>query len=157
MKNKSITFEYAEKMRPLIPLAHKAYGSKSQNTPAHQASKEYTRLVTEFVENKGSLIDLSKELGVSYSGLRRRAFTASVPTLDNKRSRIRLAPEAIDAAVERVKNARNAGTEKYHEQLFVEYYENGVSLSAIAKGLGISNAGPLYYGVQRHARRDAHV
>jgi hypothetical protein len=157
MKNTAITKEYAEKMRPLIPLAHKAYGSKTQNTPAHQASREYTRLVCEFVENKGSLIHLSQELGVSYSGLRRRVFTSAVPTLNNKKGRTRLAPEVVEAAVARVKEARAAGTEKYHEQLAIEYYQTGVSLSAIAKGLGISNAGPLYYGVQRHVQRAEHV
>lgn len=157
MKNVAITQEYAEKMRPLIPLAQKAYGAKSQNTPAHQASREYTRLLVEFVEKKGSLIHLSQALEVSYSGLRRRVFTSSVPTMSNKNARAKLAPEIIDAAVARVRDARQAGTEKYHEQLAIEYYQNGISLSVIAKGLGISNAGPLYYGVQRHAQRTSHV
>lgn len=157
MKNVAITQEYAEKMRPLIPLAQKAYGAKSQNTPAHQASREYTRLLVEFVEKKGSLIHLSQALEVSYSGLRRRVFTSSVPTMNNKNARAKLAPEIIDAAVARVRDARQSGTEKYHEQLAIEYYQNGISLSVIAKGLGISNAGPLYYGVQRHAQRTSHV
>lgn len=157
MKNTAITQEYAEKMRPLIELAQKAYGAKSQNTPAHQASREYTRLAVEFVEKNGSLIHLSQALGVSYSGLRRRVFTATVPPMTNKSSRGRLAPEIVEAAVERVRLAREQGTEKYHEQLATEYYQTGVSLSLIAKGLGISNAGPLYYGVQRHTQRVAHV
>lgn len=157
MKNTAITREYAEKMRPLLPLAQKAYGAKSQNTPAHQASREYTRLAVEFVEKKGSLIHLSQELGVSYSGLRRRVFTSSVPPMTNKNSRTRLAPELIEEAVERVRVARASSTEKYHEQLAIEYYQNGISLSSIAKGLGISNAGPLYYGVQRHTQRAERV
>lgn len=157
MKNAAITQEYAEKMRPLIPLAQKAYGAKSQNTPAHQASKEYTRLLVEFVEKKGSLIHLSQTLEVSYSGLRRRVFTSSVPAMSNKNARARLAPEIAEAAVERVREARQSGTERYHEQLAIEYYQNGVSLSVIAKGLGISNAGPLYYGVQRHTQREKNV
>jgi hypothetical protein len=134
-----------------MPLAHKAYGSKSQNTPAHQASKEYTRLLVEFVENKGSLIHLSTELEVSYSGLRRRVMTASLPAMNNKNARTKLDPNVVEEAVARVQEARKISTEKYHEQLAIEYYKNGISLSVIAKGLGISNAGPLYYGVQRHA------
>lgn len=159
MKNTAITQEYADKIRPLISLAHRAYGAKSQNTPAHQASREYTRLLVEFVEKNGSLMKLSQALEVSYSGLRRRVFSASVPPMSNKSttSRVRPAPEVIDAAVERVRVARATSTEKYHEQLAKEYYETGVSLSAIAKGLGISNAGPLYYGVQRHVQRLARV
>lgn len=157
MKNKAITHEYAEKMRPLVPLAQKAYGSKAQNTPAHQASREYTMLLAEFVEKKGSLIDLAKELGVSYSGLRRRVFSSAVPPMTNKQLSGHLTPELIEQAVERVRVARAAGTRKYHEQLAIEYYKNGVSLSSIAKGLGLSNAGPLYYGVQRHIQREANV
>lgn len=150
MKNTAITQQYAEKIRPLMPLAHKAYGSKTQNTPAHQASREYTRLLVEFVENKGSLIHLSTELEVSYSGLRRRVMTASLPAMNNKHARTKLDPNVAEEAIARVQEARKVSTEKYHEQLSIEYYKNGISLSVIAKGLGISNAGPLYYGVQRH-------
>lgn len=157
MKNRSITQEYAEKMKPLVSLAQKAYGSKSQNTPAHQASREYTMLLVEFVEKKGSLMDLAKALEVSYSGLRRRVFSASVPPMSNKQKSTRATPEVVDQAIERVRIARAAGTRKYHEQLAIEYYQNGVSLASIAKGLGLSNAGPLYYGVQRYIQREAHV
>jgi hypothetical protein len=154
-KNTALTQEYAEKMRPLIPLAQKAYGSKSQNTPAHQASRQYTELLVEFVEKNGSLIHLAKELEVSYAGLRRRVFTSSIPAMDNKTSRKKIDPETLEAAVARVREAKAAGTVKYHEQLAHEYYSNGISLSAIAKGLGVANAGPLYYGVQRHVHKTA--
>lgn len=157
MKNEDTIKEYAEKMRPLISLAQKAYGAKSQNTPAHQASQEYTRLLVEFSRKKGSLIGLARELEVSYSGLRRRIFMSEVPSVNNKGARKKLTPEEADAAVERVRQARELGTHKYHEQLAVEYQQNGVSLSIIAKGLGISNAGPLYYGVQRHIQRVSDV
>lgn len=155
MRNEKMTQEYAEKLRPLMELAHRAYGAKNQNTPAHRASNEYTRLLTEFVEKKGSLIELAEALGVSYSGLRRRVYTSSVPTMNNRNARKKVSPEIAEAAIARVAEARSISTVRYHEQLSIEYYENGVSLSVIAKGLGISNAGPLYYGVQRHARRMA--
>jgi hypothetical protein len=153
MKNKAITEEYAEKMRPLLPLAQKAYGAKDQDTPAHSASRQYTELLVEFSKNGGSLSDLAVTLGASYSGMRRRIFTAEMPTMKNTHSRRKHDQETIDAAVERVREARKYGPAKYHEQLAAEYYGNGISLSVIAKGLGISNAAPLYYGVQRHAQR----
>jgi hypothetical protein len=153
MKNKAITEEYAEKMRPLLPLAQKAYGAKDQNTPAHNASRQYTELLVEFSKNGGSLSDLAVVLGASYSGMRRRIFTAEMPTMKNSHPRRKHDQETIDAAVERVRDARKYGPVKYHEQLAAEYYGNGISLSAIAKGLGITNAAPLYYGVQRHAQR----
>ena len=153
MKNETITREYAEKMRPLVPLAQKAFGAKNQNTPAHQASKEYTRLLVEFVNNSGSLMSLSKELEVSYSGLRRRVFASTIPTISSKGTRKKLSDVEIEAAIERVLHARAGSTAEYHAQLATEFYENGVPLAVIAKGLGISNAGPLYYGIQRHTRR----
>ena len=143
-------------MKPLVSLAKKAYGPKNQSTPAHQASQEYTRLLKEFHDNGGSLLDLSQELGVAYSGLRRRVFTADLPTLHETRpaAMSKRQPEEIAAAIERVRTAKIQGTLKYHAQL-AEEYANGFSLGAIAKGLGITNAGPLYYGVQRHAIRKA--
>jgi hypothetical protein len=78
-------------------------------------------------------------------------MTASLPAMNNKNARTKLDPNVAEEAVARVQEARKISTEKYHEQLSIEYYKNGISLSVIAKGLGISNAGPLYYGVQRHA------
>lgn len=154
MKNTQLTQEYAERIRPLIPLATKAYGAKSQTTPAHEASRAYTQYLVEFTDNGGSLIELSKELGVSYAGMRRRVFTANVPAMKTE-ARRKLTPEEADEAVMRVRTAREQSTAKYHEQLAIEYYQNGVSLSIIAKGLGITNAAPLYYGVQRHVQRNS--
>lgn len=155
MKNYELAKEYAEKIKPLLPLATKAYGAKNQNTPAHNASREYTKLLVEYNKKGGSLLYLAQELNVAYSGVRRRVFTADIPAMTNNSPRKKADPAKIDAAVERVKNARLKGTEKYHAQLAHEYYKNGISLSAIAKGLGIKNAGPLYYGVQRHTTRES--
>lgn len=152
MKNTALVEEYAEKIAPLVPLAQKAYGAKSQNTPAHQASREYTRLLVEFVDKKGSLTLLARRLEVSYAGIRRRVITANLPPMTNKEKRS-VDQETIDAAVQRVSEAKKISTRRYHAQLAKEYYETGVSLSAIAKGLGAANTGPLYYGVQRHVQR----
>lgn len=148
-----LTKDYAEKIQPLLPLAQKAYGSRDQNTPAHVASKEYTRLLQEYVDAGGSLLKLSELLQVSYSGIRRRVFTAKVPPMKSNGSRKKPTQPEIDEAVARVREARSTNTARYHEQLSIEYFQNGISLSYIAKGLGIANAGPLYYGVQRHSLR----
>ena len=155
MKNATLVEEYADKIAPLIPLAQKAYGAKNQKTAAHEASREYTRLLVEFVAKKGSLTKLSQRLGVSYAGMRRRVITADLPAMKNTTDKGRriVDQETIDAAVSRVAEAKKLSTRRYHAQLAKEYYETGVSLSAIAKGLGVANAGPLYYGVQRHVQR----
>jgi hypothetical protein len=145
---------YAEKIKPLLPLAKKAYGSKKQTTPAHEASREYTRLLKEFADAGGNLIPLSKKIGVSYSGVRRRVFTADQPPVTNGNARKKITEQELQAAVDRVKSAKAFNSKAYHAQLAKEYYENGISLGAIAKGLGIKNASPLYYAVQRHAIRE---
>jgi transposase-like protein len=146
--------EYAEKIRPLLPLATKAYGPKNQKTAAHEASRKYTDLLVEYTNKGGSLLYLAQELDVAYSGVRRRVFTSNIPAMTNNNARKKNDPAKIEAAVTRVKNARLKGTQKYHAQLAHEYYKNNISLSAIAKGLGIKNAAPLYYGVQRHITRE---
>jgi hypothetical protein len=58
----------------------------------------------------------------------------------------------IDDAAARVTNAKIVSIEKYHEQLHNEYY-SGIPMNVLAKALGISNAAPLYYGIQRHYKR----
>lgn len=147
--------EYAEKISPLLEKAQRAYGAKTQNTPAHVASREYTALLVEYAEKGGSLMELATALGVSYSGIRRRVMSAGVPSIRSTMTRRKLTPEELDEAIARVKTAKSHSTDRYHEQLATEYYENGVSLGKIAEGLGISNAAPLYYGVQCHLRRTA--
>lgn len=152
--SEELTKTYAEKIRPHLDLAKKAYGARNQSTPAHIASKNYTQLLKEFSEQGGSLLKLADELGVAYSGMRRRVFTADMPSAKNFWTKKKLSSEEVDAAIARVRNARELGPREYHKQLSTEYYDNGVSLGAIAKGLGIKNAAPLYYGVNRHTMRE---
>lgn len=153
--SEELTKEYAEKIKPMLELAKKAYGSRNQSTPAHIASKAYTALLIEYTEKDGSLLRLANELGVAYSGMRRRVFTAKTPSALNSWTNKNLAADEVAAAIERVRLAKqNGGTRAYHRQLSTEYYKNGVSLGAIAKGLGIKNAAPLYYGVNRHTLRE---
>jgi hypothetical protein len=155
MKNETLTQEYADQIRPLLDLARRAYGSRTQSTPAHEASRRYTELLIEYHEKNGSLLDLAATLGVAYSGIRRRIFTSKTPSLEEAAPKRKATAEELDAALERVRTAKAQGPRQYHAQLSAEYHQNGISLGAIAKGLGIANAAPLYYGVQRHMQRVA--
>ena len=144
--------QYKAKIEPLFPLAKKAYGSRSQNTPAHKASREYTRLLVEFYSLGGSLPELAKALKVAYPGLRRRVVMESV-SISNIKPQKKANRSELPAAVERVKIARQSGdVSTYHKQL-AEEYKNGFSLQDIAKGLGLGSAAPLYYGAQRSLQK----
>lgn len=144
--------QYKAKIEPLFPLAKKAYGSRSQNTPAHQASREYTKLLIEFYEQGGSLPELAKALGVAYPGLRRRVVMKDVAISKVKPKR-KASKSELPAAIERVRVARQSkDVNAYHDQL-AEEYKNGFSLQDIAKGLGLGSAAPLYYGAQRSLQK----
>ena len=144
--------QYKAKIEPLFPLAKKAYGSRSQNTPAHKASREYTRLLVEFYSLGGSLSELAKALKVAYPGLRRRVVMESV-SISNIKPQKKANKSELPSAVERVKIARQSGdVSNYHKQL-AEEYKSGFSLQDIAKGLGLGSAAPLYYGAQRSLQK----
>jgi hypothetical protein len=144
--------QYKAKIEPLFPLAKKAYGSRSQNTPAHKASREYTRLLVEFYSLGGSLPELAKALKVAYPGLRRRVVMESV-SISNIKPQKKANKSELPLAVERVKIARQSGdVSNYHKQL-AEEYKSGFSLQDIAKGLGLGSAAPLYYGAQRSLQK----
>jgi transposase-like protein len=147
----SLVQEYAEKIRPLLPLAKKAYGSRTQDTPAHSASREYTRLLVEFHELGGPLTELAKELGVAYAGLRRRVVMRNV-SVSSVRSKPRGSMEGVQEAVQRIQAAKSIGVDAYHDQLAAEY-RSGISLAGIARELGLYSSAPLYYGVQRSLQR----
>jgi hypothetical protein len=145
--------QYKALIEPLFPLAKRAYGSRNQNTPAHQASREYTRLLCEFYSLGGSLPELAKAINVAYPGIRRRVVMESV-SISEIKPRKKASRSELPAAVERVKNAKQVGgVEAYHDQL-AEEYKNGFSLQDLAKGLGLSSAAPLYYGAQRSLQKN---
>ena len=148
-----LLLEYAEKIRPILPLAKKAYGSRNQNSPEHDASRQYTDYLIEFKEKGGSLPQLAKTLEVAYPGLRRRVIMQDVNVASIKPKNRATHQENIDAA-DRVKTAKSIGVDQYHDQLAQEY-RNGVSLSVLARELGLSSAAPLYYGVQSSLKRNA--
>jgi transposase-like protein len=139
--------KYKTKLEKLLPLAQKAYGSRSHVSPEHQASKQYTELLKEYYDNGGSLVKMASELGVAYAGLRRRVVMYDAPALP-PRKRSKMTPEQTDKAIERIKKAKQKSTDAYHAQV-VKEYENGVSLAKVAGGLGLSSSQPLYYAVQR--------
>jgi hypothetical protein len=143
--------KYAELIQPLLEDAKKAYGSRSQSSPAHQASREYTRLLIEFRGMGGSLPLLAKRLNVAYAGVRRRVVMNGINVSNIKPSQ-RIRGEAVKQAAARVRAAKERGTDNYHDQL-AEEYKSGISLSNLSKELGLSSAAPLYYGVQRSLQR----
>ncbi len=145
--------EYRIKIEPILPMAKKAYGSREQTTPAHDASREYTRLLTEFHDRGGSLPRLAKELSVAYAGMRRRVVMQDV-SVSSVKPRVRAKTEELGDAIVRVKAAKALNVDDYHDQLAAEY-EAGISLSVLARSMGLSSAAPLYYGVQRSLQRRA--
>lgn len=151
--DENLVQEYKSKIEPILPLAKKAFGARSKSSPAHDASRQYTQLLIEYYKRGGSLPKLARELNVAYAGLRRRVVMDNVAVSAIKSSSsIKLSPEAYIEAANRVKSAKEIGVDAYHDQLAAEY-KAGVSLSRLAKELGLSSAAPLYYGVQRSLQR----
>lgn len=144
--------EYASKIEPLLPVAKKAYGSRNQETPAHDASREYTRLLREFHSKGGSLPMLARRLKVNYAGVRRRVVMSDI-SVSIVKPKIRVKNQDITSAAKRVLDAKAKDVDSYHDQLAIEY-RNGISLSNLAKEMGLSSAAPLYYGVQRSIQRN---
>ncbi len=139
--------QYAQRMEPLLPLAKKAYGSRDTQSPQHEASREYTRLLVEFYNAGGSLLKMADRLQVTYAGLRRRVTTADV-TPSSHRPRRKFPQEVYDAALKDILKAKAEGTHAYHTALF-NHWESGLSMAKIAKDMGLSSANPLYYGVNK--------
>ena len=150
-KQLALVEQYAKKLEPLVESAKRAYGSRNQAKAEHKASRKYTELLVEYYNKGGSIQMLAQRLDVTYAGIRRRIVTSQsvIPPMARSKG---LTEEAVTSAVERVRAAKAKTTEKYHAAIARER-EAGIPLSAIAKGLGISNAAPLYYALQRHYSR----
>ena len=149
--DENLVQEYKSKIEPILPLAKKAFGARSKSSPAHDASREYTKLLIEYYKRGGSLPKLAKELKVAYAGVRRRVVMDDVAVSREKTS-IRLTPEQVQEAAKRVIQAKGESVDAYHDQLAKEY-QSGISLANLAKAMGLSSAAPLYYGVQRSLQR----
>lgn len=147
MTNDELLAEYVPLIQPLLPLAKKAYGSRDLDTPQHKASREYTRLLKEFYEKGGSLLDLGEQLGVTYAGMRRRIITADVEPVRG-RARPKFSDNEYLVVLGGILNAKSQNTAAYHLALF-EAYQKGYSMSRLAKLMHLSSANPLYYGVNK--------
>jgi transposase-like protein len=144
--------DYAKKIQPILPLAKKAFGSRTHTTPAHIASRKYTQLLVEYYEKGGSLVAMAKELDVSYAGIRRRVLTADIEALPT-RKRSSLTEAQLEKSIERIKKAKAKSVEAYHDALASEY-EKGISLAKVASALGIASSQPLYWAINQVKLRD---
>lgn len=145
--------EYAQLIEPILPLAQKAYGARTRLGPHHEASREYTKLLSEFQSRGGSLPLLARRLNVNYAGIRRRVAMRDISASSFKPISTRKSEEEIEQATLRVLDAKMQGTDPYHDQLAKEY-RAGFAISIIAKKMGLSSASPLYYGIQRSIQRN---
>jgi len=119
-------------LKHFFPLAKKAYGSRKQDTPAHRASREYTRLLVEFSSLGGNVPELAKVLKVAYPGIRRRIIMEKVSISDIVQERIADKSE-LPNAIQRIKAAKeNGGSVFYHNQLTKEYI-NGLFFTRFSK------------------------
>ncbi len=147
--------EYADRIRPLLEDAKKAYGSRDADTPQHAASREYTRILVEFHDADGSLPKLAEKLGVAYAGIRRRVTNAKL-TPTPKHKRVKYSDEEYARVVSEIQAAKLAGTEQYHDKLLA-VQESGYSFARIAREMEFSSAFPLYYGADRARARRAGI
>lgn len=147
MTNDELVEKYTALIEPLLPLAQKAYGPRDQDTPQHEASRLYTKYLCDFYSEGGSLLDLSKKLGVNYAGMRRRITTASLPPRKS-RPLVSFSDEEYSKAVDAIIVAKSGGTEIYHRTV-KDYYDQGYSMKKLANLMGLSSANPLYFGVNQ--------
>jgi transposase-like protein len=143
---------YSKKIKPILPLAKRAFGSRIHMTPEHKASREYTQLLVEYYNKGGSLVALANELGVTYAGLRRRVLTADIPAQPS-RKKSAMTDTQTQKGIERIKKAKDKSPDAYHDALASEY-DKGISLAKVAEALGISSSQPLYWGVHRAKLRE---
>jgi hypothetical protein len=142
--NTDLVGEYAERIRPLLPLAARAYGTQGPNSPSRQASDEVNKLLLEYVDQHGgNVTHLANELegDISLAGLRRRLRSARngglLGSTSLSRKRGNKDPERVAAAAEIIRQARNVSPTSYGDAVR-EVYQSGISLSAVAKELGCS-------------------
>lgn len=138
--NQDLVHEYAERLRPLLPLAGRAYGTQQPNSPARQASDEVNRIILKYVGAGGNMTHLANALedDISLPGLRRRLRSARGGTLGKpNRKRGSKDPALVEAAAKRISEARVVSSAQYADAVR-HVYADGVSLSAVADKLGMS-------------------
>lgn len=142
--------EYADKIRPLLANAKRAYGSQAAGSPAREASEAVNAYLLMYVEANGQIPDLARQLegDISLSGLRRRIRIArgiDASSMEGKeqvvgrtpRPRGKKDPELVTEAVNKIQAARKVGGRAYGDAVRAAY-DDGISLKAIADEIGIS-------------------
>lgn len=132
-------------------LATQAFGSRATESAEHDASREYTRLLTEYSEKGGSLLKMAEALGVTYPSLRRRVMTSVIEPLPRSK-RSTATPAQYKKAVARIKASKALGVQTYHDTIR-SIYEDGIALNRLATELGLKSAYPLYYGLNKSRMR----
>jgi hypothetical protein len=138
--NTRLVEEYAEQIRPLLPLAAKAVGAQSPDSPARMASDKVNTLIREYMDEKGgNMTHLSHELvgDITLAGLRRRLRAArgkTLGTFSTSPKRGTSDPERVKAAADQIRQARALGSKPYRDAVRSVYSDN-VSLSAVADEL----------------------
>lgn len=139
---------YVNQIKPLLPLASRAYGTQHAGTPARDASDQVNELILRFATDEGgNITHLGKALapyGLGYPGVRRRLRTAKGgrklgvhPVTHTGRLRGSRDQARVGEAARRVKEAREAGQQEYKDAV-TEAYQSGVSLAAIAHEVDVS-------------------
>lgn len=138
--NQDLVAQYAEQLRPLLPLAGRAYGTQPADSPARQASDQVNKIILEYVAANGNMTHLANALDgdISLPGLRRRLRSARGGTLGKpNRKRGSKDPELVEAAARQISEARVVSSAQYADAVR-HVYADGVSLSAVADKLGMS-------------------
>lgn len=136
-------------------LATQAFGSRATESAEHDASREYTRLLTEYAKKGGSLLKMAEALGVTYPSLRRRVMTSVIEPLPRSK-RSKATTEQYAEAVKQIEIAKTYGVEEYHDTIY-SLYKSGIALNRLATELGLKSAYPLYYGLNKARMRAGEV
>lgn len=139
--NEQLVQRYADELRPLLPIASKAYGTQSPTSPARQASDQVNKIILRYVGEGGNMTHLANALehDISLPGLRRRLRSARGGTLGKpNRKRGSKDPELVEAAARVISQAKGTGISAEYANAVRSVYAQGVSLSAVADKLGMS-------------------
>jgi hypothetical protein len=138
---------------PLKFQAGKAFGSRDTASANHTISREYTIALKDYADMGGSLLLLAEALEVTYPALRRRVMTAVIPALPGRgRSKASAAQYAL-ATKTLTKLRKTKKTTQYHDAI-KKFYDEGLSVTRMARELGLKSAYPLYYGLNKARLRE---
>lgn len=141
--NTQLVDNYADQLRPLLPIARRAYGTQGPNSPARLASVEVNKIIKEYVDERGgNITHLAHALEdqISLPGLRRRLRAARgtpLGSFSTSPKRGTTDPEQVKVAAQKIMNARSVGKTSYREAIR-EVYASNVSLSAVAEECDMS-------------------